>query len=86
MSTQIPMLPMEFDDNVVIGQLTDREIAVLRQVAAGRRNREIAESLHVTVKTVEFHLSHILAKLSVRSRTEAVIRAWKTGLLQSDAS
>jgi DNA-binding NarL/FixJ family response regulator len=77
---------MEFDDDVVVGQLTDRESVVLRQVAAGRRNREIAESLHVTVKTVEFHLSHILAKLNVRSRTEAVIRAWRIGLLQNDVS
>ncbi len=65
----------------MLGQLTDRELEVLHHVAAGSRNREIAEHLRVSIKTVEFHLSNILGKLSARSRTEAVVRAWQVGLL-----
>lgn len=68
-------------ENLVMGRLTDRELEVLTHVAAGSRNREIATELNVSVKTVEFHLSNILGKLGVRSRTEAVVRAWKLGVL-----
>ena len=68
--------------NLVLQRLTDRELEVIQLVAAGARNREIAAQLSVSVKTVEFHLSNILAKLSARSRTEAVVRAWQLGLLR----
>jgi len=54
-------------------QLTSGELRVARLVAAGQRNREVAEALSVTVKTVETHLSHIYTKLDVRSRTELAI-------------
>ncbi|HEY6748085.1 MAG TPA: response regulator transcription factor [Mycobacteriales bacterium] len=67
--------------DLVLEELTDREIEVLENVAAGYRNREIAERLNVTPKTVEYHLTNILAKLGVRSRTEAVVRAWQLGRL-----
>lgn len=70
----------------VLEQLTDRELQVLGLVAAGRRNREIAENLNVTIKTVEFHLSNILGKLNAHSRTEAVMRAWQVGMLRLKAS
>jgi DNA-binding NarL/FixJ family response regulator len=73
-------------DTFVLEQLTERELQVLALVAAGRRNREIAEVLHVTIKTVEFHLSNILGKLSAQSRTEAVTRAWQVGMLRLNAS
>jgi NarL family two-component system response regulator LiaR len=66
--------------------LTDRERQVLALVADGRRNREIAEALRVSVKTVEFHLSNILGKLNAQSRTEAVVRAWQVGMLNLKAS
>jgi DNA-binding NarL/FixJ family response regulator len=69
------------DDDQVLERLTEREIEVLGRVAAGYRNREIAEELNVSVKTVEFHLRNILGKLGVRSRTLAVVRAWQLGLL-----
>lgn len=71
---------------LLLEQLTDREMQVLNLVAAGRRNREIAELLKVSVKTVEFHLSNILGKLGAQSRTEAVVRAWQTGILRLHAS
>jgi DNA-binding NarL/FixJ family response regulator len=67
--------------NLLIEQLTERELEVLVHVAAGARNREIASSLNVSIKTVEFHLRNILSKLGVRSRTEAVVRAWQLDLL-----
>lgn len=67
--------------NLLVEQLTDREIEVLGHVAAGARNREIADSLNVSIKTVEYHLRNILSKLSARSRTEAVVRAWQLELL-----
>ncbi len=56
-------------------QLTDREAEVLALVAAGRTNAEIARSLGVSLKTVQNHVSHVLAKLQVRDRTQAVLRA-----------
>lgn len=67
--------------SLVLEQLTDRELEVLSYVASGYRNREIAERLHVTVKTIEYHLSNILGRLGARSRTEAVVRAWQLGMI-----
>lgn len=69
-------------ENLVLEELTDRELQVLRYVAGGSRNREIAHELRVTTKTIEFHLSNIFGKLGVRSRTEAVVRAWQSGMLE----
>lgn len=51
-------------------RLTPREIEIARLVAQGKRNREIAAELMLTVTTVETHLKHIFAKLHLRSRTE----------------
>ena len=45
-----------------------------RQVATGRTNKETAAELYVSVKTVEFHLGHIFAKLGIRSRTDLTAR------------
>lgn len=59
--------------------LTMRELEVLALVAAGMRNAEIAEELHVSVNTVEFHMRNLLGKLGARSRTEAVNRARTAG-------
>ncbi|MDR0345422.1 MAG: response regulator transcription factor [Nocardiopsaceae bacterium] len=67
--------------NLLIEQLTERELEVLEHVANGARNREIAGTLNVSIKTVEFHLRNILSKLGARSRTEAVVRAWQLDLL-----
>ncbi len=60
---------------------TSRELEVLHLVGEGRRNREIAEGLCTSERTVEFHLSNLFRKLSARSRTEMVHRARERGWL-----
>jgi non-specific serine/threonine protein kinase len=60
--------------------LTARELEVLRLVASGRTNREIAAALFVTQRTAATHVTHILAKLGVESRTEAAAWAVRYGL------
>jgi DNA-binding CsgD family transcriptional regulator/tetratricopeptide (TPR) repeat protein len=60
--------------------LTDREIEVLRLVADGQTNREIAAHLHLSTKTVGHHVSHVLTKLGVRSRAAAVNAAAGAGV------
>jgi DNA-binding NarL/FixJ family response regulator len=63
------------------GGLTEREVEVLRLVAAGRSNHEIADILVLSQKTVERHLSNIFTKLSVPSRTAAAAYAHEHGLM-----
>lgn len=62
-------------------RLTAREADVLRQMAAGRSNAEIAESLVVGVQTVKTHVGSVLAKLGARDRTQAVIIAFESGFV-----
>ena len=54
--------------------LTPAEQAVARLVATGRTNRQTAAELYVSVKTIEFHLGHIFAKLGIRSRRDLITR------------
>ncbi|MBO0609247.1 response regulator [Myceligenerans salitolerans] len=62
--------------------LTERELEVLRLVAAGLSNREIAEALFRAEGTVKNHVSNVLMKLGTRDRTRAVLRALHHGLLE----
>ena len=64
------------------GELSDRELEVLRMIALGLTNAEIGERLYVSVRTVETHRSHIHEKLNVRNRAELVRRARAAGLLE----
>ena len=63
------------------GGLTNRELAILKLVAEGLSNLDIASKLFVTEQTVKFHLSNIYRKLSVGNRTEATRYAYKNGLI-----
>ena len=65
-----------------IDQLTQREHDVLRHLAAGRSNAEIAEQLYLSEATVKTHLSRVLTKLGVRDRVQAVIAAFSAGIAQ----
>ena len=56
------------------GDLTKREVDVLRLIALGHTNAEIAEQLYLSVRTVEVHVDHILSKLGFRTRTQ--LAAW----------
>ena len=67
--------------HVRVGGLTRRELEVVRHVAVGRTNREIAESLHLSPRTVEMHVRNALSKLECRTRTEASSRAIALGLI-----
>ncbi len=63
------------------GDLSERELEVLRLVAEGLANKAIAARLGISDHTVKFHLNSVLRKLGAQSRTEAVVRATRLGLL-----
>jgi len=65
----------------LLDPLSQRELEVLQLVAVGASNREIAMALVVAPGTVKLHVSHILSKLGVKSRTRAILRARDLGLL-----
>ncbi len=63
--------------------LTDRETDVLRLLASGQANKEIAQTLSIGEKTVKTHVSNVLAKLGVTSRTQAALYAVRIGLVEA---
>ena len=65
----------------LIEPLSDRELEILQQVAAGDSNKEIAARLFITEGTVKNHVTNILGKLGVRDRTQAALRARELGLI-----
>ncbi len=67
--------------NQVMGDLTPREHEVLRLLADGMPNKSIADRLNISEHTVKFHVNAILGKLGAQSRTEAVTRAMRLGLI-----
>jgi len=62
--------------------LTVREIEVLRRVAGGNRNRDIADLLFISEETVKVHIKHIMDKLGARDRTQAIAIAVRRGIIQ----
>jgi DNA-binding NarL/FixJ family response regulator len=75
-----PARPKEFDE------LTAREQEVLRLIAAGHSNAEIAQELYISETTVKTHVTHVLQKLNLRDRVQAVVFAYRTGLFETDAA
>jgi DNA-binding NarL/FixJ family response regulator len=78
--TQIPRPtpPKELAD------LTTREQEILRLIAAGLSNAEIGQQLYISETTVKTHVTHILQKLGLRDRVQAVVLAYQSGLLEQD--
>lgn len=66
-------------DASVAEQLSERELDVLRAIASGLANKDIANSLHISVATTRNHVQHILKKLNVHSKLEAVALAFRNG-------
>ncbi len=74
------------DDKAAFDGLTERERQVLKLIADGKGNQEVADELVISVKTVERHRANILAKLGLHSRTELVKYAIRKGLIQVDTN
>lgn len=72
------------EESFPVEALTDREFEVLREIARGRSNKEIALSLSIAEKTVKAHVGNILHKLGVASRTQAVLAAMRSGLVKQE--
>ena len=77
--TPHPDPPPEFEE------LSERERDVFRLMVDGRSNAEIAKELYISEATVKTHVTHVLQKLKVRDRVQAVVLAYQSGLVESDA-
>ena len=69
----------------VVNELTARELEIFRLIAEGLSNGEISERLFIGDTTVKTHVTHILQKLGLRDRVQAVVLAYQTGLFEPGA-
>jgi len=72
------------DEPNAFRELSDRELEVLKLIADGLSNAEIASRLYVSEKTVKSHVSNILGKLHLADRTQAAVYAWRQGVVRRD--
>lgn len=77
-----PELAAQLAEHLGEEDLSEREIAVLKLVADGNRNRDIGERLFITEETVKVHVRHIMEKLAANDRTQAVAIAVRRGIIQ----
>ncbi len=80
----LPEVAQRLTGRMFKASLTARELEVLRLIAAGLRNKEIAGQLNISEETVQGHVKNILAKLDVHDRTEAVAVAVRRGIVHLD--
>jgi DNA-binding NarL/FixJ family response regulator len=73
--------PADNDDFALADPLTPRELEVLQRLAEGLTNKAIAQELGISEHTIKFHVNAIMGKLHAQSRTEAVVRATRLGLI-----
>jgi DNA-binding NarL/FixJ family response regulator len=78
-TASLPLEPPDAPKSDPLRVLNPREVDVLDQLTLGRRNRQIAETLHISEHTVKFHVTNILVKLAVGSRGEAAALAKTVG-------
>lgn len=76
-----PEIASQLAEHMSDESLTEREIAVLREVAGGNRNRDIAEKLFISEETVKVHIKHIMEKLGAKDRTDAVAIGVRRGII-----
>lgn len=76
-----PEIAAQLAEHMSDDALTPREIEVLRNVANGNRNRDVAVQMFITEETVKVHVKHIMEKLGARDRTEAVTIAIRRGII-----
>jgi DNA-binding NarL/FixJ family response regulator len=77
-----PELAAQLAEHLGDEALTEREIEVLRHIAGGNRNRDIADRLFISEETVKVHVKHIMEKLGAADRTQAVAIAVRRGIIQ----
>jgi DNA-binding NarL/FixJ family response regulator len=77
--------PPELARPPALDELSERELEVLRLVGSGRSNAEIAAELVISVATVKTHVRHVLAKLGLRDRVQAVVFAYEAGVIRAGA-
>ena len=77
-----PVVAAQLAEHLSDEALTPREVEVLRHIADGNRNKDIAERLFISEETVKVHVKHVMEKLGASDRTEAVAIAIRRGIIQ----
>jgi DNA-binding NarL/FixJ family response regulator len=77
-----PQVAAHIAEHMSDEDLTAREVEVLRKIAGGNRNKDIAEILFISEETVKVHIKHIMDKLGAKDRTQAIAIAVRRGIIE----